>query len=313
MQAPPNLRFGINEKKNVNAKSQIWLRDKPKLIVYLYATFLILNVRHNFMEQYLTYKNGILTNQKDINSLSEYLDFIESLKKIWGSKWLYYRGISNGDYELIPSIYRQKSWSYTDKIASEIFVEFKRKVSGFTDTKNYSDWRYYELMQHYGFPTRLLDWTCGSLIAVFFSLLNLNKCKDPCIWVLDPLWLNNKSVGQDYVFSTESTDDKSLSILTNYLYDKKLSYQLPIAVLPANHNSRILAQKSAFTVHGILTNGLEKMFEHNDSTRLCKLTFNNSLILEIKSALISSGINYSNIFPDVTGLCEELKFEYQLD
>lgn len=261
----------------------------------------------------LVYQNNILTNRKDITSLSEYLDLIEIIKHSWKNKWLFYRGVSKSTYNLVPSIYRQNHWTYSKDLASEIFSEFKRKVSCFRDITNCSDWGYYELMQHYGLPTRLIDWSCGSLIAVFFSLLNLRDCDNPCIWVIDPTWLNKTSIKKDYVFSTENTESKSRDILEKYLYDFQLNFPLPIALLPTNNNPRIVAQKSAFTVHGTLSGSINQILKSNKNNRLCKITFANNSLLEIKRSLATSGINYSNIFPDITGLCNELKFEYQLE
>src|ERR1039457_6982753 len=45
-------------------------------------------------------------------------------------------------------------------------------------------------MQHYGIPTRLLDWTAKLWIAVFFALTR--SAVNPCIYILNPLRLNRK-------------------------------------------------------------------------------------------------------------------------
>src|SRR5205823_4830121 len=50
------------------------------------------------------------------------------------------------------------------------------------------------LAQHFGVPTRLLDWTQGALIALYFALLEEKADKPrPIVWMLNPTQLNRKS------------------------------------------------------------------------------------------------------------------------
>ena len=49
------------------------------------------------------------------------------------------------------------------------------------DTNNYIRWL--ELAQHYGVPTRLLDWTENALIALYFACESNKNC-DAVVWML---------------------------------------------------------------------------------------------------------------------------------
>lgn len=259
------------------------------------------------ISDFSVHADGYIICPKEIKSLAEYLDIIVILKNSWVTKWLFYRGTCNHTYDLLPSIYRHGNQPYKSEIVSEIFSEFKRK-SRFLLEQTKTDWEYYEIMQHYGFPTRLLDWSTGSLIALFFALINLSNCDKPCVWILDPVWLNKRTVNKNKVFSTLDKEP----FLDNFLYDDKLNYQNPISLLPSTHNSRILAQKGCFTIHGISQSPMNNMFSNMTDVKICKVVFENDFLKNIKRELTSTGVNHSNIFPDLEGLANELKYEYDI-
>jgi hypothetical protein len=172
--------------------------------------------------------------------------------------------------------------------------------------------------QHYGLPTRLLDWSQSPLSALFFAIENdqyVYNHDDDCsvIWCLNPTALNEKSrFVDDYTIIPNIIDDNS-SLQTNltqkYGVGVTLTQQIyPIALICPSSNHRINAQKGVFTLFPLNALPLEQMEGADDI--LCKVTIDRSDKYEIKKQLFDIGITYSNIYPDLDSICRDIKFEY---
>ena len=80
-----------------------------------------------------------------------------------------------------------------DQYENEIRHEFKSRALQLIQGRLPADeWEWYFLMQHYGVPTRLLDWTENPLIAIYFAVEGHKADRDAAVWALDPTWLNRK-------------------------------------------------------------------------------------------------------------------------
>src|SRR5581483_6663493 len=86
----------------------------------------------------------------------------EARKTLGNPATVWYRGHSNGQWNLIPGLHRR-----SDGLAKEqaLFNEFQRFAARLF-TKRDNDWETLFDMQHYGVPTRLLDWTEALGVAV---------------------------------------------------------------------------------------------------------------------------------------------------
>jgi len=109
------------------------------------------------------------------------------------------------------------------------------------------------LARHVGLPTRLLDWSEGALIGLYFALLE----EDPVVWMLNPYELNRKSApdGQPNVFpltwlhTQQPRNIASINIAAAWQLGEG-ALDLPVAIEPTNIHPRMNAQHSYFTVHG---------------------------------------------------------------
>ncbi|MCH7965023.1 MAG: FRG domain-containing protein [Bacteroidetes bacterium] len=267
-------------------------------------------ITEDFFEQ----SGSKIINKEAIKSIAEYLNYIDYLNKKWRNHELWYRGVLNKDYKLVPSIYRDEIWKYNITFAYNLFNEFIRPARSFNkDYVNFNKWEWYQLQQHYGLPTRLLDWTQGSLIALYFSVRKLEHSISPSVWVINPFKLNYISIGINKVLYTDKLiQDKDDSIIEKFIYDDKDLQEYPVAILPTYLDNRLSSQKSTFTVHGLSRDGIEQFLFKNNKNNVVQLLLDPSQSKIIKDQLSEAGISEYTLFPDLEGLSRELKYNYRM-
>jgi hypothetical protein len=139
-------------------------------------------------------------------------------------------------------------------IEDELRQEFVMRapgLSGIGELLPQNSWDWYFLMQHCGAPTRLLDWTEGALLALYFAIRDARRV-DAAVWVLDPWWLNQQSVGAAEVVPPSATAGILQTDLERYkpwLPDRYAEADLPdapAAIYPSHTARRISTQRSCF-------------------------------------------------------------------
>jgi hypothetical protein len=220
---------------------------------------------------------------------------------------------------LLPSLFRTRN-NYDEirkeRIEDEIREEFIVRAPVFSEFKpaGNDDWEWYFLMQHYGAPTRLLDWTEGALIALYFAVKNNPGHFDSAVWVLDPYDLNQRTIGIDEVIppSAQGVAMRDRRRVRKWLPTRFTGRALPrqpIAVFPTHIARRISTQRSCFTVHGSDLRGLERL-ENYRPPLLRRIVIPSFHVRDIKQELIDTGIDEATIFPDLDGLGRAIATAY---
>ena len=120
-----------------------------------------------------------------IHTISELLKQIVEFKSIVSNDQIYYRGQKNGineGWDLLPSFYRERKVYpnisfYSDK-KEELNTIYKFIQKHYDHFKNiaFDDLiSIINVLQHYGFPTRVLDVTQNPLVALYFALEHVEK------------------------------------------------------------------------------------------------------------------------------------------
>ncbi len=154
-------------------------------------------------------------------------------------------------------------------------------------------------MQHYGVPTRLLDWSESPLIAMYFAVENWSEKPDTdaALWCLWPTVLNQNANIVDKVEGQyiPSFDDDELQTYTVDRVRRDVRIELfPVATIATRNNPRIQAQMGTFTIHHNRRIALEDV---GDRSHVAKYTIPKEARKTLASELKLLGMTRFQPFP----------------
>jgi hypothetical protein len=161
-------------------------------------------------------------------------------------------------------------------------------------------WKQIVVAQHYGLPTRLLDWTANPLVALFFSVdgQSATCSREDC------QYCSRGYAHPSSVVALKGRDTFSVSSLANSnrrppLYEGP---KIPGLIRPPEIDGRITAQSSIFSI------ATDPLVPIAPDFSLEILSENRRAILKELDEL---GVNHRTLFPDLQGLARYLAWHVQ--
>ena len=237
---------------------------------------------------------------------------IESIEEFWNeftsfsySKYLFgseclFRGVSDKDFQLIPSIGRNTKEGTNgdiDYAERTLIQEFKRLSAPVLDSINTpkSDFEWLFLAQHYGVPTRLLDWSTNPLVALYFAVEKDDEV-DGAIY-----YLKYSATDQYDLFDFKTanyTEEHKKAPASDFAIQANQGNV--IFVRPKYTDQRYLNQRSVFSSQKDPYTPIEV-----DDINI--MHFKGEWKADLRARLKAMGVSSSFIYPGLDGIGKEVK------
>lgn len=256
-------------------------------------------------------------------TLAEYIDVIDKIQgDADGPLW--YRGCSRKSAELLPSLYRPRinpkaADGTPSELEAQLVARFRDRSLPYHSRSLSDDIETLFFMQHYGVPTRLLDWTGNPFVGLFFALRSakfslagggaLAFANDAVVWVLDPTRWNRAAL--EHISFRGGPLDPSHDALGPYklIGDIDRLAAHPVAIYGAHNSQRIVAQQGTFVIYGSNITPMERLYRSGrfPAGSLIRIVLPKLAIPKLRASMFAHGITEGSLFPDLEGLGRDLR------
>lgn len=242
--------------------------------------------------------------ERQIGSVSE---FLTAIRKDQGANpgTIWFRGHADATWNLLPGFMRATS----DTSETTLLNRFRQSAAMLADRRPTTSFYWTFLMQHYGVPTRLLDWSESPLISMYFAVEDWAKRADTdaALWCLWPTVLNQNAnivdkVEGQYIPSFEDVELQGYTV--DSLRQNTRIELFPVATIATRNNARIQAQMGTFTIHHNKKIAIEDV---GDGSHVVKYTIPHKARESLAADLRLLGMTRFSLFPELASVGEILK------
>jgi hypothetical protein len=243
-----------------------------------------------------------------VSNTGQLLESLSTLaEKISTDDVVWFRGHASSSFKLLPSIARDSKALERESLLAK---RFKQNAYPFRNLPPQSEWEWLFLMQHFGVPTRLLDWTESPLVALYFVVNDNDPIydkNDGHLWALLPARFNFEIPRVRPAVSVDIPSFGIDGVLDDYRPDQialeAMSNKLPVAAIAQRQNERIMAQLGVFTIMHRDATPLEILAD----AFLARFTIPAAAKPRFRSELSSLRITRLTLFPELASVAAVTK------
>lgn len=223
---------------------------------------------------------------------------------------LWFRGQKDASFALESGQERTRPRFGEDTVCGEFLIHAPGLMGG--DRLPSDPWETFALMQHYGVPTRLLDWTRSPLMALYFAVEPRSEFDRLAakVVILNPVALNRASVGKAEILSRVRPEARAyLPLRLQQMGGARSSKKMPkkaAAVEAPMSNARISAQRGCFTVAG----GRRNSIPSAPRALVGEIEIPVAAKPRILKALWQLGFSEDAVYRDLNSLATRIRREY---
>ncbi|WP_171091855.1 FRG domain-containing protein [Usitatibacter rugosus] len=229
--------------------------------------------------------------------------------------WLF-RGVCRGDFDLIPKIGRSdaRKWKpdsgihmpYQLKDERAVLRLFQDRAPPLLRFQPRHELEWLAVAQHYGVPTRLLDWTENILVASWFACEQYLERVSPVEARVKGLLTRSNRQRPEAKLAPDPAIWITCDVQHISSAEERAPFKIrsPRSYRPPFVSERIASQGSILTIHG----DPRKPFKPDVVFRV---PIAKSACFTILKRLDAAGYNFSTVFPDAGGLGVYLNWRYK--